>query len=282
MGSVDENVPRHEFLKFASDAHGLIIGREKIDYEFIYHCPHLKVISKYGVGLDNIDFAACESVGLKVLSAPGVNKQSVAELTMGFMLGTFHNIYFTNRLLHQGFWKKDGGRDLKSKTLGIIGLGNIGTRLVELLLPFDLKIMVNDILDKSIECKRLGICAQVDLETLLKNSDVVSLHVPLNETTKNLITRKELSLMKPDALLINTSRGSIVNEKDLLNHLNKNVNFYACLDVFESEPAIGNPLISHPQVVSTPHIGGNSVEARRAMGKAAVDLLSDYFYGEKN
>lgn len=276
FGTTDEKISPENFHAFAADAHALIIGRERIDKSVLEAAPCLRVIAKYGVGLDNIDFEACRSAGVEVLYARGVNRQCVAELTLGFMLGALHNMFVSDRLLHQNIWLKDGGRDLQGKTVGIIGFGHIGTRLADLLQPFDVTILVNDIVDKSEECRKYHATRQTHLEELLHNSDIVTLHVPLDASTRNMIARPQLELMKPHAVLINAARGGIVNERDLLEHLEKGGLAAACLDVFETEPATGNALLKHPRVVATPHIGGNSAEARRAMTLAAVQLLRNF------
>lgn len=276
FGPTEENYSREAFYAFAADALALIVGREKVNKDLLKAAPHLKVISKYGVGLDNIDFEACRSAGVEVLYARGVNRQCVAELTLGFMLGALHNMFVSDRLLHQNIWLKDGGRDLQGKTVGIIGFGHIGTRLADLLQPFDVTILVNDIVDKSVECRKYRSARQTSLEEILRYSDIVTLHVPLDASTRNMIARPQLEMMKRDAILINAARGGIVNEKDLLGHLEKNSLAAACLDAFEIEPATDNPLLKHPRIIATPHIGGNSLEARMAMASAAVRLLQSY------
>ncbi|MCS6980265.1 MAG: phosphoglycerate dehydrogenase [Flavobacteriales bacterium] len=276
IGPTDENIPLDEFLDFASDAEALIVGREKVDERLFEAAPHLKVISKYGVGVDNIDFNACQAHGVHVLHATGVNRQCVAELTLGFILASLHNIVFSDRLLRRGQWVKDGGWDLAGKTVGIVGFGNVGTQLARLLQPFEVKILVHDILDKTDACKQFLHTQQTDLNTLLTSSDIVSLHVPLTSLTRKMIAAPQFAIMKTGSILINTARGGILDESDLLNALNSGSIRAACLDVFEEEPLTQHPLLQHPRVITTPHIGGNSREARRAMAHAAISMLAEY------
>ncbi|MCX7768290.1 MAG: phosphoglycerate dehydrogenase [Flavobacteriales bacterium] len=276
FGSTEENPPQEELLRFVADAEALIVGRERVDETFLKACPRLKVISKYGVGLDNIDEEACRKRNIPVLHTSGVNRNCVAELTLGFILAALHNICFSDRLIKSGLWQKEGGHDLAGKTVGIVGLGNVGSRLAELLFPFGVRLLVCDILDKSKELKRWPGSQQVPLEQLLRESDVVSLHVPLTPATRYMISKRELQWMKPQAVLVNTARGSVVHGQDLLEHLEKGFLSAVCLDVYEEEPALHHPLAKHPRTICTPHIGGSSAEARWAMGTAAVDQLRRY------
>lgn len=261
---------------FCSDAEALIIGREIMDEALFSHCPHLKIISKYGVGLDNIDIAACEKRNIKIGWTPGVNKTSVAELTLAFMLGAAHNIFLTGNKLKNGEWFKNGGTQLSEKTIGIIGVGNVGKELIRLLQPFGCKILVNDIIqqDKYYFSNNLTESSKEDIYT---KSDYISLHIPLTPITNRLIDEKALSRLQKHAMLINTCRGEVVHQEALKNAIISNKIGGAMLDVFETEPCTDIELLQHPNVFATPHIGGNAWEAVLAMGKTAISHIS-YFY----
>lgn len=265
-----------DLIDFLKDAEAWLVGTEKVDKKILEACPKIKLISKYGVGLDNIDFEACESHGVTVKYVQGVNAQSVAELALGNILALTHNSYITANLLKQGIWHKHGGIELYGKTVGIIGVGNIGKKLINLLKPFDCKILVNDILDKTQEqkefYKKIGV-ESCDLKSLLIHSDIVSLHVSLTKQTQNLISQKELSWMKKTSFLINTSRGPVVNQEDLKQALKINLIAGAAVDVYEQEPCEDLEFLALPNLIATPHIGGNAIEAVEAMGRGAIEGL---------
>ncbi len=261
----------NELLTFIGNADAAIVALERIDEQVLSNLPNLKVIAKYGVGLDNIDQEALKKRGIKLAWQPGVNRRSVAELVLAFALGVSRNVLYTTRQMSQGIWQTAGGFDLTGKTFAVIGCGFVGTEVLELLKPFECKVLIVDIVDKSEVCSVFG-ARQVDLSTALKTADFVSLHVPFDTSTKNLISRNELGLMRSSAILINAARGGVVNEIDLAEALSSNKIRAAASDVFASEPASleNNPLLKLPNFFGTPHIGGNSKEAVHAMGLAAI------------
>lgn len=267
-----------DLICFLQEADIWLVGTEKVDEAVLTACPQIKIIAKYGVGLDNIDFEACEKLGVKVLYTQGVNAQSVAELALGNILMLLHNSYVTSNLLKQGVWHKSGGYQLYGKTVGIIGVGHVGKKLINLLKPFDCKILVNDIVDQSEYYQSVG-AQYAELSTLLAESDIVSLHVPLTDQTKYLITRQELNLMKRSAYLINTSRGSVVNQQDLAWALKNNFIAGGAMDVYEQEPCEDLCLLTIPNLITTPHIGGNAEEAVLAMGRGAMRVLYENLVG---
>ncbi len=262
-----------EFLK---DADGAIIGAEQIDDAILSKCPRLKIVSKYGVGLDNIDQSACEKFGVRVGWTGGTNRLSVAEQTLGFMLSLARNLYQSSLLLKSGQWAKTGGFQLSGKTVGIIGVGCIGKEVVRLLQPFNCTILVNDILDQTDYYKANDLipCSK---ERIFSGSDIVTIHTPLTEQTRYLVDKTALSLMKKTAFLINTSRGSVVKQNDLRDALQQGSIAGAALDVFEEEPPTDRELLSLPNLFCTPHIGGNAAEAVRAMGLSAIEHLQAFY-----
>ncbi len=262
----------NELVEFLSNYSRAIIGLEKITKEILDKLPELKVIAKYGVGLDGLDLQAMKDSQIHLGWTPGVNRRSVTELVLASAIIILRRISEANQSTHQGEWKQWTGNILSRKIIGIIGFGNIGRDLANVLRVLDCKILVNDILNLSEECLKAG-ATQVPLKNLLENSDLVTLHVPLNSTTLNLIGQKEIHLMQRGSFLINTSRGGIVNESALKEALRSGHLSAAALDVFCEEPILDRELLEIPNLFVTPHIGGSASEAILAMGRAAMDGL---------
>jgi D-3-phosphoglycerate dehydrogenase len=247
-----------------------IVGREPVRAELLQALPKLQVISKYGVGLDNVDQKACREAGVDLRFRPGVNARAVAEITFGMMISLCRNISICSRRLAAGHWWKNGGQSLYGRTVGIIGCGAIGYRVAKLASDFGCHVLVCDLLDKRNILVRLN-ASQVDLNSLLRQSDLVSLHVPLTDETREMINAQTLSLMAETAFLINTSRGEVVDQRSLKIALQNRELAGAALDVFVDEPDVDKDLVSLENVLATPHIAGNSREAVAGMGQAAID-----------
>ena len=261
-----------ELVDFCQDADAIIVGVEKINSSILKRLPNLKYIAKYGVGIDNIDIDSCKERGVLIGWTGGVNKRSVAELTLGYMLILMRNIFSSYSNLKKLKWIKNGGNSLYNKKIGIIGVGNIGQDLIKLLNVFDCKILANDITENPSLSKKLNF-KYVSKEFLYRNSDIITLHVPLSSSTKQMINTKILNKMKNSSILINTSRGEVVCEKDLINALKNKKIHAAALDVFQYEPLKNKELVSLPNVICTPHIAGNSTEAVIQMGNSAINHL---------
>lgn len=259
-------------ISFLAGARAAIVGLEKIDGSILARLPELKLISKYGVGTDGLDFASLEKHGVALAWKAGVNRRSVAELTLAMMLTLVRGLGDYPRSVPAGSWAKKPGRQLTGKTVGIIGLGNIGKDLVLLLKPFGCAVLANDLLDFPEFCAEHGV-RQTDFEAVLREADVVTLHVPLTDLTRDLIDMRALALMKHGAFLINTARGGIVTESALNDALRSGRLAGAALDVFDVEPPTDRELLSLPNLFSTPHIGGSSAEAVLEMGRAAIEGL---------
>jgi phosphoglycerate dehydrogenase-like enzyme len=264
-------IPENELAAYFQEADAIIVGLEKITSDLLNKLPDLKIIAKYGVGLDNIDIEACKSRNIKIGWTGGVNRRSVAEMALGFMLALCRNLYVTSTQLKQGFWNKNGGSQLTGKTIGIIGAGYIGRELIELLKPFNCKILVNDIID--ISNLNVGNIFVADKKTIYLNSDIISLHTPLNNETYNLINLDVLKLMKKNSFLINTARGGIVNQVNLKYALKTGLIAGAAIDVFDEEPPKDLELLALPNLICTPHTGGNANEAVINMGLSAINHL---------
>jgi phosphoglycerate dehydrogenase-like enzyme len=267
-------IPENELVNYYKDADAIIVGLEKITPEILDQLPNLKIIAKYGVGLDNIDLEACNKRNIKIGWTGGVNKRSVAEMALGFMLSLFRNLHTTSNQLKNGVWNKNGGIQLSGKTIGIIGAGNIGKELIEILAPFNCNILVNDIIDlKNIVNNMVK---RVEKDTIFLESDLISIHTPLNRETSNLINLEVFKKMKETAFLINTARGGIVNEQDLKFALKNKLIAGAAIDVYDIEPPIDLELLQLPNLICTPHTGGNANEAVLAMGMSAIEHLIQY------
>lgn len=264
-----------ELIQYLKGYQAAIIGLEEINKAVIDQLPDLKIIAKYGVGLNNIDLEYAKSKGITIGWTGGVNKLSVAEMVVGNVISLLRNLYLSSNLLSEGIWEKNGGTQLSGKTFGIIGVGHIGKEVIRLLKPFNCKIVVNDIIDQShyYESENL---IHLDKDQLFETSDIISIHTPLTQETKNLINRSVFEKMKSSAILINSARGGIVAEDDLKIALKTGQIGGAALDVYEVEPPNDLELLSLPNLICTPHIGGNAKEAVYAMGMSAIGHLMKF------
>lgn len=261
-----------EFLRGHDKA---ITALERLDDGVLAALPDLKVVGKYGVGLDMIDMAAMRRHGKQLGWTGGVNRRSVSELVISFAIALLRHVPAAQREILGGTWRQHVGGHLSGRTVGIIGCGYIGKDLVKMLQPFGCPILVNDILDFPEFYEEYGIEA-VTLKELLSRSDVVTLHVPLDDSTENMLTAERLNLMKPEAILINAARGGLLDEQELKAMLKEKRLAAAALDVFSVEPPTDYELLELPNFLVTPHIGGSAVEAILAMGRAAIDGLNNH------
>jgi phosphoglycerate dehydrogenase-like enzyme len=267
-----KNLKGDDLVNFLSDADYAITALEEIDDYVISRLPKLQLISKYGVGLDMIDTNSLEKHNVKLSWVGGVNKRAVSELVLSFILSILRNTFNVNLQLKDGIWEQKVGSNLSGKVVGIIGCGNVGKDLITILKPFNCKILVYDIV-KYDDFYSQNDVFSVELDILLAESDIVSVHVPLTPLTKYIINDDNILLMKKTAILINTSRGGVVSEEAVLKSLNNNNLFAAGFDVFENEPNINLELLNSPGFYATSHIGGSSIEAILAMGRAAIEGL---------
>ena len=273
-----------ELINFLSSADKAIIGIEEISAKVLHQLPNLKVISKYGVGINNLDIDALKSRGMQLGFTPGVNKQSVAELALTLTLLSLRKVHRNHVEITEGIWSQEKGSELFRKTVGLLGFGNIGQKFVSFLAPFDCKVIFFDekvftnqeLLQIS---KDLGLkpdsIQQGELEAVLNQADVLSIHLPLLPDTENIISTKELNFLKPSVSIINTARGGIVDEIALHSFLSSNPNSFAAFDVYAEEPAIENPLFELPNFFGTSHRSSLTHEGILAMGLAAIAGLDD-------
>lgn len=260
-----------EFLRGHDKA---ITALEIVDERVLSQLPELQVVSKYGVGLDTIDTAAMRMHGKRLGWTSGVNCRSVAELVITFAISMLRHVPVARDEVLAGTWRQHIGSQLTGKTVGIIGCGHAGKEVVRLLQPFSCPILVNDIRDYPDFFVQYGI-ETVGVDELLSRSDIVSLHVPLDDSTRGMIDARRLDLMKPSAMLINAARGHLVDEDALTTRLKDGRLAAAAFDVFASEPPSNMELLKLPNFLVTPHIGGSSIEAILAMGRAAIDGLDN-------
>ena len=249
-----------------------IVGLERIDEGILSQVPELKIISKYGVGLDGVDVEALARRGVKLAWTGGVNRRSVSELTLSFAIALLHRVPETSVALRDGRWDKVVGGQLTGRTFGIIGCGFVGQDLVKLLAPFECRVLAYDIRDYP-DFYAANRVTPVGLYQLLAESEIVSLHVPLDRSTKGMIGAAQLSRMRAGTFLINAARGGIVDEEALAEALEGGHLAGAACDVFQMEPDANPRLLAQPAFLGTPHIGGSTQEAQLAMGRAAIEGL---------
>jgi len=259
----------------------IVRSRTKLTKELIDNATKCKIIARVGVGLDNIDEAAAKARNIRVINAVEGAMTAVAELVLGLMLALARQIPFADREIRNGKWLKKElmGTELKGKYLGIVGLGNIGKRLGRLAKGLNMNLIGYDVIpiDETFS-KEVGLM-KADLGTLLSSSDYVSLHVPLLDSTYHLINTEKLATMKKTAKIINTSRGGVIDEEALYDALKKGTLGGAALDVFETEPAIGNKLATLPNVICTPHIGAQTKEAQSLAANIIAEKIIQILRG---
>ena len=267
---------KQDLVEFIQNAEAIIVGLDEISVDVINKCPNLKIIAKYGVGLDNIDIEECKKKNIKIGWTGGVNKLSVAEMALGFMLMFARNLFISSNELKDGKWNKSAGFQLSGKTVGIIGLGHTGKELVRLLKPFDCQILANDVVDQTDYYSQNNI-QEVSKDEIFKISDFVTINTPFNDFTNNMVDIKVLKKMKDSAYIINIARGGIINEHDLKYALENNIIAGAALDAYLDEPPTNQEFLRLPNLICTPHIGGNAKEAIEQMGMSAINHLKEFY-----
>lgn len=260
-------------VEYLSDATHAITALEKLTPEVLSALPDLQVIGKFGVGVDMIDLDAMRAQGKRLGWTGGTNKRSVSELAIAFMLSHLRNLPQCRDLITEGGWQVIKGRQLSDCTVAIIGCGHVGKDLAGLLRSFGCTVLAHDILDFPEFYRETGV-RPVDLPTALSSADIVSIHLPLNASTRGMFNDAVLDLMGPDSLLVNLARGGIVDETALEARLTDGRLGAAAFDVFVEEPPQNRSLLTLPNFQVTPHIGGSTEEGILAMGRAAIRGLS--------
>ena len=262
---------------------GLIVrSATKVTKEIIDNAKNLKIIGRAGAGVDNIDLASAKEKNIVVMNTPGGNTNATAEHTLTLLLSLSRNISKADTTTHKGEWakKKLKGNEIKGKTIGIIGFGNVGKRFSQMCYSLGLKVLIvsksfNNIKDEYPEYY------SSDLNTALKEADIISFHCKPNSDGSSIINAKELSLMKTNALIINTARGNLVSEIDLCKAIKDKKIGGAALDVFKTEPAINNDLFGLENILLTPHIAASTSEAQIIVAEMVANQFVDYFLNNK-
>ncbi|AEH51875.1 D-2-hydroxyacid dehydrogenase [Pseudothermotoga thermarum] len=274
LNVTSEHLDKSKLLEIIPEVEVLIVrSATKVTRDIIEKGSKLKIIGRAGVGLDNIDVNAAKERGIKVLNTPGASAISVAELTIGLMISAARHIARGTIDLKSGLWTKKEleGVELFGKTLGIIGLGTIGTEVAKRAAAFGMNIVAYDPYVTKHEIAKM-----VTLDELLRTADFITLHVPLTEETKHLINKEVIEKMKDGVIIVNTSRGGVIDEEALYQALVSRKVYAAALDVFEVEPPqdeLRKKLLSLPNIVATPHIGASTIEAQQRVGKELVERI---------
>jgi len=255
----------------------LIAGTEPITRKVIEAAPNLRLIARVGIGLDNVDLLAAQERDVQVTYTPEAPAPAVAELTVGLMVSLLRHTHTANALLHDGQWNRFMGRRIGGSTVGVIGVGRIGSRVIQILNSFGVQRLIAHDVKPQVESLH-GITVEwVSQDEVFRESDIVSLHVPLTPDTRNMVSHAQLNLMRADAFLVNTSRGGVVDETALLHALRDNRLSGAAIDVFAHEPYEG-PLTQEARCLLTCHMGSMSIDCRNRMEleatREAVRLLN--------
>lgn len=280
INPLNKKLTPSELITLVKDFDIIIAGTEIINDDVLNHAKNLKFISRVGIGLDSLDLHSIRSRNIKLSYTADAPAPAVAELTMGLILSLMRNVHLSNKYMHEGNWHRYFGRRIQESVIGLVGAGRIGSHVLKLLSGFNPKnILVHDINKNMDLFPELNI-SWVSLDELLVKSDVVSLHLPLSQSTKNLINSSNIKKMKSDAVIINTSRGGIINENDLYDALKSNQLSGAAIDVFEEEPYKG-VLNTLDNVILTAHMGSMSVDCRTRMEIEATEEAIRFINNEK-
>ncbi len=283
----DEVIPRAELLRQIADVEGLLcLLTEKIDAELLDHAPHLKVVANMAVGFDNLDVPELTRRGIVGTNTPGVLTETTADFTWALLLAAARRIPEAERYVKEGRWKTWGpllllGQDVHHATIGIIGMGRIGQEVAKRARGFDMTILYYDVYRREDLERQLGY-RYVDLDTLLRESDFVTVHVDLNERTRRMINAEALAKMKRTAILVNAARGPIVDSQALYEALKNGTIQAAALDVTDPEPIpLDSPLLTLDNCLIVPHIASASVKTRNAMAELAADNILAVLSGQR-
>ena len=272
-----------QLKRIVAEYDGIVLGTDPVTREVLSGDVRVRIIARHGVGVDNVDIEAATERGIAVTYTPSVNADSVAEHTIGLILSLTKRIAEAHRLMKSGGWDRIRfvGCEVKGKTLGVIGLGNIGSRVAARAKAFGMRVIAYDpYVDKS-RAEELGV-SLVNLEELLESSDIVTIHAALTRETRHMIGEEELKRMKPTAYLVNTARGALVDEDALVKALKERWIAGAALDVYEEEPLPeDHPLRRMDNVVLTPHIASYTYEAIRRTDEMVLEALETFFRGGK-
>ena len=269
---------KEEMIKLVKDCDGIILGVDPCDRDVLAAALKLKVVSRFGVGADNVDTEYCKEHGIAFYRTIGVNADAVADSTFALMLAVAKKIVTLDADVRAGRWYEAETYEINNKTLGLIGFGNVGVKVAKRATGFDMKVITYDLYRNEELAKSVGVSYVDTIEEVLKESDIISLHIPLTSETYHLIGIKEIALMKPLAIVVNTARGGIIDEAVLADALEQNKILGAGLDVFENEPLKKDcRFFKLKNVILSPHSAADTFETSRKVSFAAVKNLLDGF-----
>jgi len=272
-----------DLKKIIDDYDGILIrSATKLTSNILENCKNLKVIGRAGVGVDNVDIETATKNKILVMNTPLGNLEATAELSVGLMFSILRHIHLANDSTHQGKWEKSKfmGTELKGKTLGIVGFGNIGQRVAEICNVIGMKVLTNSKSATDQDLAKVN-ALKVSTEKLISESDIISLHTKLNDETKNMLNQKTIASMKKTAVIVNCARGGLINEADLKDALNNDVIAGAAIDVYEKEPATENVMFGAKNLLLTPHLGASSKEAQSNVAIDVANQVADYLKDNK-
>jgi D-3-phosphoglycerate dehydrogenase len=279
FNNLNRPLKEDELIRMLEGCRGCIAGLDYFTAEVIKNAPDLKVISRYGAGVDRVDLAAAKAGGITVCNTPGANAQAVADMTVALMLCTARRIPVLDRKTREGLWTRSSGIELYGKNLGILGLGAVGKAVARRGMGFSMKILAYDPYIDREYAKSQGIIA-AGFEEVLQEADFLCLHLPLSDETRHIISEKTMALMKPGAVIVNTARGGLIDEDAACQFLKTGHLGGLGLDVYENEPPGNSPLFALENVVVTPHTAAHTAEATAAMAALSVQNLVDVLNGK--
>lgn len=269
-----------ELIPLLADCDGYIAGLDEVTAKVLAACPNLKIVSRYGAGFDRVDINAAKEHGIIVTNTPGVNAQAVGELAFGLIMSVARNIPYLNEMTRKGEWVRSTGIELKGKTLGIMGLGAIGKVVARCAQGFGMDVIAYDPFINEAYCQEnhIGNCT---FDEVVEKSNVISLHLPLNDSTHHMIGKDAIARMKDGVIIVNASRGGIIDEDAAYEGLKSGKIAGLGLDAFEVEPPKDSKLFEFPTVIATPHTGAHTKEATQNMANASVKNLIDVLSGKE-
>ena len=280
---IKTGLSEEEIIKIIPEYDGMVVrSATKVTKNIIIAAKNLKVIGRAGAGVDNIDVPTAKDKNMIVMNTPGGNANATAEHAFALIMSVLRKIPFANETTHKGQWEKKNirGTELSKKTLGIVGFGNVGVRLSNLVKGFDMKILVNS---KSLESRKKDYphVENASFDELVTKCDIISFHCKAASDGKPMLTKEHLNKMKPTSYIINAARGNIVDENDLNDALNDGLVAGAAIDVFSKEPAKENVLFNNPKAILTPHVAASTTEASIVVAEMVANQISDFLLNGK-
>ncbi len=270
-----------ELKERVGDISGVVAGVDTWNEAVFELAPHLKIIGRFGIGVDNIDMAEAKKHGIKVMNARAINSDSVAECTIGLILAVLRNLINLDRSTRQGKWERYVGNTIRGKKIGLVGFGAIAQYTAKLLSAFETEVYAYDVYPNHEAARKLGV-TMTDLDTIIKQSDIITLHVPCTPETTGLFGSREFEMMKDTAIIVNVARGPVIDEKALYTALKERKIAGAGLDVYEIEPVkADNPLFKLDNVVCLPHSAAETYETYEAVGMATAQAIIDVMGGKE-